>query len=32
MTAVTDSFDVTNPLNVPYTWTGEGTLEFAKKK
>ena len=31
MTAVTEPFDLRNPVNVRYCWEGEGTLEFAKR-
>lgn len=31
MTAVTEPFDLRTPVNVRYSWEGEGTLEFAKR-
>ena len=32
LTAVSDPFDITNPVHVPYKWYGSGTLEFNNQK
>ncbi len=31
MTAVTEPFDLRNPVNVRYCWEGDGTLKFANR-